>query len=71
MKLLLIWALILPVIAILWYFFVRGFVINWVGLFMALPGIIADLACQLWIDVSAPFRKKKEIILDEYERKLS
>lgn len=65
---------VFPMCVAIYWFAVRGREINWVGLFRALPGIFANIACQLWIDISAPFRhrrKSKVIDLDEYERKLS
>jgi len=72
MKILFWWSLAAVVFLLLFRFAVRGRLINWYGLFLSLPGIAKDLACQLWIDVSTLFRRrKKEIQLDEYERKLS
>lgn len=68
------WAIALVVVLFFYIFCVRGYVINWVGLAKALPGIVADILCQLWIDISGMFKRKKKadvIELDEYERRLS
>lgn len=62
-----IWLMAIVFLAVLWRLFVSGRIINWIGFFQALPGIIADLACQLRIDISGLFKRRKNIALDESE----
>jgi len=72
MKILFWWSVAAVIFLLLFRLAVRGRLINWYGLLLALPGITKDIACQVWIDVSSPFRRrKKEVQLDEYERRLS
>jgi hypothetical protein len=71
---LLYWALAILALAIIWRFFVKGYVINWVGAAKALPGILFDVACQVVMSIGDLFprrRKAKVIRLDEFEKKLS
>lgn len=50
---------------------VRGWVINWVGLFRALPGILADFFIQVWLSITWWKRDKwhpvNEDKKDEYD----
>lgn len=48
--------------------------INWRGLFGAIAEAVMDIACHLWIDICAVFprrKRRREIKLDEYEKRLS
>jgi len=62
------WAVAAAMLLLFYWFAVRGRVINWYGLFLALPGIAKDIACQIWLDLSKPFRRRKKIIVQDYER---
>jgi hypothetical protein len=68
------WTLAILALAIIWRYFVKGYVINWVGAAKALPGILFDVLCQVVMSIGDLFprrRKAKVIRLDEFEKKLS
>lgn len=64
------WLLAAAIIVFLYWFAVRGRLYNWVLLFRALPGILFDVLCHVWLSIAElfPKRKKKEIELDETEK---
>ncbi len=72
-----IWALLFAIALAVYWFAVRGRIINWVGLFKALPGILLEVAHSIWLSIADSvkglfMRKKKvDVDLDEYERRLS
>lgn len=65
------WLIAAAILLTLYWFAVRGRYIAWIALFGAVGGAIGDIACQLWIDVTGMFKRRKRLELDEYERKLS
>ncbi|HLZ88992.1 MAG TPA: hypothetical protein VKQ52_17175 [Puia sp.] len=46
-------------ILLFWFFCVRGRVINWVGFFKVLPGILLDVIIQIGLSIGDLFRRKK------------
>lgn len=56
---------------LLWQAFVKGRIFGIIYGAGIIGGALADVACQLWIDVSKLFRREKTIPLDEHEKELS
>lgn len=80
MSILIIWLIAIIIVAVLWRLLIKGRIINWYGLFLAILGAIADIACQLRIDIAASLKRRKKakvipmdetVHLDECERSLS
>lgn len=70
---LMIWFSASVTVAFLWCAFYGGHFADCGYFFRELGGALLDIGCQLYLDIieRLPWRKKKRIKLDEFEKELS
>lgn len=70
MHILIYWACFLAgIIAMaLWQYFVKGRFVNFFYALCVIADALLDVGCQLWIDISGIFRRRKKVALDESEK---